>query len=431
MNKTNKIYFLAAIVMMLGCYALNLSYSYFVQTEEKNTVDSRVAELSYDLSQSTFSINANSTKVVRLAVSNTSSISMNYGLIAQTDAKNYKIQTIDSNSYGTLAPSSTQKIDLAITNNEEKCITVNFSLDYNYTTINFDELNYLTKSNINNQERYEYNFPDKLNDLIIKNNSIFTTDENKETINASLVKIKTETNNFYYFKGNVINNYVSYNNMCFRIVNVDDEGNIKIVLASENSCSNENLTDESGYAKLSKDYINISYAKKDNNEMNYENSNLLDTLNIWFDNKVSNKDNLVKYNWCSDNTIANGVYNSYDRIVNSKIPSYECKGKIIENYIGTLTADEVMLANNENDKNYLYENAKNYGWWTITPHSSGEENKIFVIKDSIYEDEINMQNRIRPVLVLKNDTLATGTGTIDNPYVIDNIFTTKSICEQD
>ena len=43
------IYFLSAIVMIIGCYALNLSYSLFVQTEERKIISSTVPELLYSL----------------------------------------------------------------------------------------------------------------------------------------------------------------------------------------------------------------------------------------------------------------------------------------------------------------------------------------------------------------------------------------------
>ena len=49
MNRTKIIYFLSAFVLILGCYALNSSYSYFVQTETINDVSSSVPTLSYTI----------------------------------------------------------------------------------------------------------------------------------------------------------------------------------------------------------------------------------------------------------------------------------------------------------------------------------------------------------------------------------------------
>ncbi len=52
----------------------------------------------------------------------------------------------------------------------------------------------------------------------------------------------------YYFRGNPIDNYVNYAGMCWRIVRIQGDGSIKLILASEKTCSTANLTDSSGYA---------------------------------------------------------------------------------------------------------------------------------------------------------------------------------------
>jgi len=49
MNRTKVIYFLSAIVLIIGCYALNLSYSLFVDTETKEIVSTSVPMLEYSL----------------------------------------------------------------------------------------------------------------------------------------------------------------------------------------------------------------------------------------------------------------------------------------------------------------------------------------------------------------------------------------------
>ena len=64
MNKTKKIYFLSAIVMILGCYVLNLSYSLFIQTEEKDIVTSTVPTITTDLSITSLNLEANKEYVI-------------------------------------------------------------------------------------------------------------------------------------------------------------------------------------------------------------------------------------------------------------------------------------------------------------------------------------------------------------------------------
>ena len=52
----------------------------------------------------------------------------------------------------------------------------------------------------------------------------------------------------YYFRGNPIDNYVNFSGMCWRIVRIQGDESIKMILASEKTCSTTNLTDNSGYA---------------------------------------------------------------------------------------------------------------------------------------------------------------------------------------
>ena len=272
MSKTKKIYFLAAIVMLIGCYALNLSYSIFVQTEEKNVVDSYVPEISYVISQNEFAIEKNSTKIIKITINNTSKVPFNYGLKATTTATNYKIQTIKDNlSYGLLNTQDSKDIFLAITNNEDKCIKINFDLIYNYITVNFDKEAYLRDSNIDNTNQYEYDKPISLKEMIINNatnneseTKSFLIEENKITDNLEnesyLVKNTIDLGTYYYFKGNVLDNYLSFNNMCFRVVSIDNMNNIKLIFAGDGSC--DTTSNSTGYAKLEKDYISVKFSEE-------------------------------------------------------------------------------------------------------------------------------------------------------------------------
>lgn len=46
----------------------------------------------------------------------------------------------------------------------------------------------------------------------------------------------------YYYRGNVKNNYLELNNMCFRIVRIEGDGSVKVTLAAQKSC--KDITDE-------------------------------------------------------------------------------------------------------------------------------------------------------------------------------------------
>ena len=164
MNKTKKIYFLSAIVMILGCYVLNLSYSLFVQTEEKDVVTSTVPTITTDLSITSLNLEANKEYVIKETIKNTSKVSINYGLIA-TSNDNFSVSvvnTTNNNIYGSLNELEEKDIYLKVSNLSDKDIVVDFKLDSNYTTLNYDIDNYLKINNINSVNKYDIEYSNEL-----------------------------------------------------------------------------------------------------------------------------------------------------------------------------------------------------------------------------------------------------------------------------
>ncbi len=424
MSKTKKIYFLAAIVMLIGCYALNLSYSIFVQTEEKNAVDSFVPEITYTLSQNQFAIEKNSTKVVKITINNTSNVPFNYGLKASTDSNDYSIKMLKDNlSYGEINALESKDVFLAVSNKENKCIVVNFDLLYDYITVNFDKDTYLKETNIDNINQYDYEIPTSLTDLIInnatnnKNKEYSSLIERQDIINDSvlenkpyLVKDTNDNNIVYYYKGNALDNYIEFNNMCFRIVNFDNSKNVKMILANEGKCisSNEN----SGYAKLEKDYITVPYSK--NNDINYVESDLKDALEVWYKNKFDNNSLIDNYEWCNSKNVLNknniSMFNT-------------CNGKNVLSNVGNLTKEEIYLSY-LNDLSYLKDNAHSSKWFSM---SLKDDEYVYTMKDILEETKLTDNLNIRPTIVLKN-VYVYGNGTKDNPYIVDNSMETNNSC---
>lgn len=101
----------------------------------------------------------------------------------------------------------------------------------------------------------------------------------------------------YYFRGNVQNNFVTFAGMCWRIVRVQGDGNIKIVLADEdNVCSKDS---ETGYSTQNTtsafiaDPENQSFHYRTSDENNssilvYEDSNIPAVLDSWMNGKTYN-----------------------------------------------------------------------------------------------------------------------------------------------
>ena len=136
LNRTRTIYFLATFVMIIGCYALNKSYSMFVQNESKKAVGATVPIMTSDLSVNSVTLNANQEMLVKQTITNTGSTAINYGI--NTSGSNYTAKlTSDSDIAvtGTLNSSANKVLYFYLKNNSSSSNKVSFTLNKNYTTV--------------------------------------------------------------------------------------------------------------------------------------------------------------------------------------------------------------------------------------------------------------------------------------------------------
>ena len=77
---------------------------------------------------------------------------------------------------------------------------------------------------------------------------------NKNTTEAVMASTEDNYGTSYYFRGTVDNNYVEFANKCWRVVRVDGNGNIKLILHNDNTskvsnpCALVNNSDEAAFA---------------------------------------------------------------------------------------------------------------------------------------------------------------------------------------
>ena len=270
--------------------------------------------------------------------------------------------------------------------------------------------------------------PQSLKNEIMKNtiitaNPTLTTSSNNTSDKSGLYK-STLTNTgdaTYYFRGNVENNYVSFAGFTWRIVRVNEDGTIRIVM-QDGINNNE-------YIAFNSTYNNYTY-------MYYSNSNAKIKLNSWYQTNIGSKSDLAnkvvsgnyyceqakaKYSsGCTSGNASMTVYSSYT-------PNFKCttdgngKGQVNAS-VGLLSYDEVMYAGGyyvqSNSNYYLYNNK---AFWTMSPAGlSGSISRVWHVSTpgdfSILT--VHDTNTLRPVLILKADTLATGDGTSSDPFII-------------
>ena len=258
---------------------------------------------------------------------------------------------------------------------------------------------------------------------VITANPTLTTSFNN-TSDASGLYASTDTNTgepTYYFRGAVENNYVSFAGFTWRIVRINEDGTIRIVMQRGiNDVTYQFNSNSNGYK-------NMYYTS---------NSNAKTELESWYQTNIESKSDVankvvtgnyyceqakVKYSdsWTSGSATMT-TYNSYT-------PDFKCttdgNGKgIVNASIGLLSYDEVVYAGGyfekANNSYYLY---NSNSFWTMSPSAfSGAYPDTWYVRDTGFVDcwPVITSLYLRPVLNLKSNITVVGSGTSSDPYVI-------------
>ena len=264
-----------------------------------------------------------------------------------------------------------------------------------------------------------------MKNTVITANPTLTTSSNN-TSDASGLYASTATNTgepTYYFRGNVENNYVSFAGQTWRIVRVNEDGTIRIIM--------QDGINNNAYIKFNSNYNNYTY-------MYYTNSEAKTQLENWYQTNIGSKSDLAK-NVVSDNyyceqaKVKRASYftseNANMTTYTSYIPNFKCttdgnnKG-LVNASVGLITYDEVVYAGGyygQDNSNYYLYNLSN--WWTMSPVGfvSGSSG-VWGVSGYGYITDGNVSNSyfLRPVLNLTADTqISDGDGTKENPFVVE------------
>lgn len=297
-------------------------------------------------------------------------------------------------------------------------ITTNYiSIDANETKIFDLEITNVGNENISGligirvQQAKKTTFADVIiNNISISENSLTKEGLEIAVENEGLIKSSDDIGVTYYFRGAVDNNYVSFGDMTWRIVRINGDGTVRLVL--------DGITD-----------VLSSYYASDNKDYNFENSSMKTYLEEWLDQNLEDyKNYIANSKFCNDVNYDDSYhFNSYDRIMVNKIPTFNCLGNVVNNNIGLLSIDEVVLAGatsaDVNTNYYLYNSEINDSWYTITGVSGNENNlNLFMVdpNGNIRTDLTgDLYRNVRPVINLIKNVEIKGNGTKDNPYTID------------
>ncbi len=247
--------------------------------------------------------------------------------------------------------------------------------------------------------------------VILKNNIIneksITNLGDVSQDEEGLIESSDDLGGCYYFRGNVNNNYVEFANLTWRIVKINGDGSVKLVL-------NDLINNSTQFYK--EDY-----------DLNFENSNAFQILSNWYQGALKEYDSLIAtHRFCTDATNGEKGYSSLTRIYTNKDPIFQCLGFTTTSKIGLLTADEISFAGGSdkslNEKFYLYNDSIKNGWWTMSPakNTDGSISFIEVNKNGIMNSGTtgSLFRGSRPVINIIKKATVSGSGKIDDPYIV-------------
>ena len=299
-------------------------------------------------------------------------------------------------------------------------------------------------------------------------------------VEKTLSKSVDDYGDSYYYRGKVIDNYVNYAGMCWRIVRIQGDGSVKLILEDQNTtCNSATYTGNWNLGNANFGYDNSNYGSS-KYVINYLNpvtsasSALVNKFKTFQTGTLTTKikntynkdlsDYLKSGDWCYDDTAYtsssntsgtslteeqkinyyNGktsgkfYYDSYIRLSgqSTKTPTNKCNGTILNKfndntdmYVATLTVDEIVYAGGKyistNRGYYLindYQIINSSWWWSLSPNSwDGSYSYSFLVSDlNGYRVNGNGSNySSRPSIQLKSTVeISEGDGTQQNPYIV-------------
>jgi hypothetical protein len=241
-----------------------------------------------------------------------------------------------------------------------------------------------------------------------------------------LYRYQTADGSKYYYRGVVNNNYIKFADHTWRIVGINPDKSVRIILDKSavftNYSNSVNSIDYTGYQYI---YNNVAV-----------DNTVTTALNTWYSDNILNRGfdkYVVMQNYCNDSTNKvvsyHTYFGAYNRLVTAKEPTADCPATTLDfggtytSKVGLLSADEVSIAggvHNTNNYNYYLYNGESFytssgaEYYNYTAH-------MMVVNNSgaLTISANNSGLGVRPVINLDNSTTVTGSGTIDNPYIVD------------
>ena len=306
----------------------------------------------------------------------------------------------------------------------------------------------------------------------LQNNSTIASNQGDGT--KGIYSAEDDFGTSYYFRGTVENNYIKFANKYWRIIRINGDGSIRMIYAGTsahaNGTTNSDMRiDNSEYNTNCNDNTYVGYkigstgsSTYANTHSNAGNSTIKTYIDNWYetnlkeykyylkdtiycnDRKVVNINNGVGMTLTGDGTGTNeSAYAGFDRTYVSHSPTLKCENKndrfTVNNTMGNMelvypialaTSDELVYAGATgidpatmtyitNTEFYLFDG--NF-CWTMTPFFfAGGGAFVYNLDDSgiVSYYNVNDYSGVRPVVSLRSDAILGGSGTMNDPFVVE------------
>lgn len=226
-----------------------------------------------------------------------------------------------------------------------------------------------------------------------------------DTVSTSygLYKIGNE----YIYRGEQVNNFVSFNDKLWRIVKINADGDFRLIEVSRK----ETYVWDDRYNTNTNSNTGIN---------DYRVSRMRETLDSIYETEFSDdlKSYIVSQNVCLGKRDSDSTDNS---------GSIECSDILQNQYVSLLQANEFVISSiDEGCKaltdrecmNYNYLSTLDRTFWTITADTY-KTDKVYKISSTVTSSTTSSSSAIKIVIHLDGDVVITGgDGTEANPYVI-------------
>ena len=299
------------------------------------------------------------------------------------------------------------------------------------------------------------------NQIALKSNGVKDTVNDIAITDEGIWEMQDDYGTTYYFRGAAQNNYVKFAGYYWRIIRINGDGSLRLIYDGTSAHANGEISIDrqigtSAFNSSYNDNAYIGYMYGQTGASTYEethaninDSTIKEVVDNWYKVNINDKgygDKVADIIYCNDRSIPTGYgdgnglkmtnYSAMKRIIHDSTLSLKCANKndaftvsdeergngALTYPIGLIMVDEVLAAGGlwevANNNYYLYIGRH---IWTMSPsYFNGDNAGNFVVTDkgSISNFMLNGIVSVRPVISLKPSVELTGSGTMEDPWIV-------------